>query len=45
MNSFVESLKRLFCSGMIKKPTVDKLLLDKKITKSEYEYIMQEKEV
>lgn len=42
MNSFVESLKRLFQNGMVKKPTIDKLLIDKKITKSDYEYIMKE---
>lgn len=41
MNQFVESLKRLFQGGKITLEKLQQLLLNKKITEQEYDYIIQ----
>lgn len=45
MNQFVESLARLYKDNKVFDSTLNKLLLDKKITKQEYEYIISVKKV
>ena len=45
MNQFVESLTRLYKDNKVFDSTLNKLLLDKKITKQEYEYIISVKKV
>lgn len=42
MNTLVESLKRLYFQGKISSKKLNELLLDKKITKVEYKYIITE---
>lgn len=41
MNQFVESMKRLYQKGMIKKAKVITLFNDKKITEEEKNYILE----
>lgn len=40
MSMFVESLKRLYENGKIKDNKISTLLIEKKITKEEYNYIL-----
>lgn len=41
MNQFVESIKRLYRNGMVKKTKVIALFNDKKITEEEKNYILE----
>lgn len=45
MNQFIESLSRLYKNNKVSDITLNKLLLDKKINKQEYEYIISVKKV
>lgn len=40
MNALIESLKRLFKNGQITKERLNDMIADKKISKDEYEYIV-----
>lgn len=40
MNVLIESLKRLFKNGQITKEQLKDMIADKKISKDEYEYIV-----
>lgn len=40
MNQFIESLARLYKDKKIAKNTLDSLVINKKISKQEYEYIL-----
>lgn len=45
MNQFVESLYRLYGLDRVHKEQLDKLLVNKKINKQEYEYVISAKKV
>lgn len=45
MNTFIESLQRLYKTEKINKAKLDALLASGKINKQEYEYIISAKEV
>ena len=40
MNDFIESLKRLYLNNRIKIEKLDELLANKKISQSEYDFIL-----